>query len=169
MIDFIQRNSPWPRDCRPPRWPTSRRREHSPCRSTSSSRIIRAAPSGHNPKEPHHELTSPSPYQHPPHSPTSSASSFDPKPHSPSIAKWFSDYQVVCSYCTLSCPCCYISKTPFANMQYRSLPHLHFSLRSGTGLVKLLHASPRTCHRSRPPFPSISHPNCRRLLRVETA
>jgi hypothetical protein len=50
-----------------------------------------------------------------------------------------------------------------------SRPCLRFSLRSGTRIVELLHASPRTGHRFRPPFSSISHRDRRRLLRVEVA
>jgi hypothetical protein len=87
-------------------------------------------------------------------------------PQAPSVLQLTIRY-VQC--CTFSYCGCYIPKTPFANMHYYRLPPLRSSLRSGTHIVERLYASPRTRHQFRPSFSSISHPNRRRLLRVEVA
>lgn len=127
--------------CRPPRWPMSRCQGHLSCQATFSSQVIPTTPSARISREAHRESTPPSPYRHPSRSLVSSALSLESKPHYPSTFECSPNYSAVCSVLYIFL-ILLLSKTPFANMQYCSLPHLQFSFRSGTRIVELLHANP---------------------------
>ena len=137
--------------------------------STSVSDFRSRTPSCLSSCAPFSNSRSPSPYAHPSSTPTSDAFSCDFRSPSPVSPERSPDFDLVRSMLYILLPLVLHSRTPFANMQWYSLFLLQPSLRLGTRIVELLHASPRTCHRFRPSLSSVSHQNRRRLLCVEVA